>query len=318
MKTKYIYNVEGEIIGEKSEISKAITKAMQASIDSVERRNPIKTQIKFQDLCFGEDAELVSRGQERVAEAYRDKWGVPMDVEKGVTDSMEFYKLDDSCFSDVKWVSPSIEFHFEDKKIKSIELQKGDTMKFLFASINVDDFEWDEEALATIPKTQEQLEIKKFFDLLDHDSVLQTGGEMVMYKVYLTEELGGGYVRGYVPASASYKRFAELSRQQINSSDFNNINKEQTEYKLNVLMTAFKVMAFASIPKLAPRNPFSTASSEIKRIAYMTSLKLRPVAFGLTKISSFSSSKRSFAYHFKFLSGPASSKSKRTPCGSSP
>ena len=84
-------------------------------------------------------------------------------------------------------------------------------MKFLFASINVDDFEWDEEALATIPKTQEQLEIKKFFDLLDHDSVLQTGGEMVMYKVYLTEELGGGYVRGYVPASASYKRFAELS-----------------------------------------------------------------------------------------------------------
>ena len=188
----------------KREISKAITESIQASIDSIEKRNPIKTQIKFQDLCFGEDAELVSRGQERVAEAYRDKWGVPMDVEKGVTDSMEFYKLDDSCFSDVKWVSPSIEFHFEDKKIKSIELQKGDTMKFLFASINVDDFEWDEEALATIPKTQEQLEIKKFFDLLDHDSVLQTGGVMVMYKVYLTEELGGGYVRGYVPASASY------------------------------------------------------------------------------------------------------------------
>lgn len=247
-------------VEESKEITDLIAKTMQSSVDWAEKRNPIERQKKYDELCMGENAHHTSLGQKKVFEIFKDKYGVVMDVEKEVTDSMDSYSLDDSCFSDVKWVSPSIQFSFEDKSIKSIELQKGDTLKFLFSSMNFDDF----DSVNHAPKTQEAFEIKKFFDLLDNDSLLQTGGEMVMYKVHLTEELGGGYVIGYIPATASYKKFAEISFSQSNTSDFNNIDKEQTEYKLNAIMTAFKVMAFASIPKLAP-TPVPKKDSKTRR-----------------------------------------------------
>ena len=69
-----------------------------------------------------------------------------------------------------------------------------------------------------------------------------------------------------------------------------------------------------SMPMVAPAKPFSTASSESRPIAYITSRKFRPVATGSISTSSAASSRSGNGNHSRLRSEPGAPKPS-TVCG---
>ena len=218
-------------------IVKILADSMQESLDRVDKQDPIKAEKRYIEMTTGENSELAAQGLFHVAESFKEQYGVTVSVEKSVTDSMWLYNLSDSCFLDVKWISPSIRLEFEDKDLLAIELHKGDTSTFCAYSA----YKYEESS-------QEGLEVGKFFDLLDADPVMKRGGEMIAYKIFANDRQ---YAMGYLPSWVSYTKYAEIVNKG-EKSDFNNTSTPQKQYILDSIMRAFKVMAFASVPRLAP------------------------------------------------------------------